>query len=66
MLFRQLLQHILRRGNGLALAPAGRRGQAEMHKKHFSKLLGRVDVESPSGQLKDPLSHPLQFHGKSF
>jgi len=37
-----------------------------MSKEHLAELFRRVDIESPSRQLKDPLSHPLQLHGEAF
>ena len=65
MAFRQIFQHILRRGDGLSLAPAGRRWQMQIREEHLAKLLGRVDVETPPSQLEDLLAHAGQLEGKA-
>ena len=65
VLFRKIFQHILRGGDGLAFAAAGRRGQAEMREEHLAKLLGRVDVEAAAGQLEDLLADALQLDGEA-
>ena len=36
-----------------------------MRKKHLAKLLGRVDVEAPSGQLEDALADALKLDGEA-
>ena len=61
VLLGQVLQHVLRGGNSLALAAARRRGQSQMRKQHLAKLLRRIDIEPPSGQRKDALAHALQL-----
>ena len=65
MLLRKIFQHILRGGDGLAFAAAGRGGQAQIGEEHFAELLGRVDVEAPSGQLEDALADALQLDGEA-
>ena len=65
MLLGQVFQHILRSGDSLALAAAGRRGQAQIGEEHLAELLGRVDVEAPPGQLEDALADALQLDGEA-
>ncbi len=52
MLLRQLLQHILRRRDGLAFAATHRRRQPQMREQHHAQLLRRIDVE--------PLARPAR------
>ena len=65
MLFGQLLQHVLRGGDGFALAADDWRGQSQMREKHHAKLLGRIDVEALAGQLENALADALELDGES-
>ena len=65
VLFRQVFQHILRRGDGLSLATTGRCGQVQIRKQHLAKLLGRVDVEAPPSQLEDLLADAGHLYRKT-
>ena len=58
-------QHILRGGDGFALAAAGRGGQAKIGEQNHAKLFGRVDVEALAGQLEDALADAVKFAAES-
>jgi hypothetical protein len=61
VLLGQLLEHVLRGGDGLALAATGGRRQAQMREEDFAELLGGVDVEAPpaSSKMRSPTRSKL-------
>jgi len=59
--FRQLLQHVLGRGNRLGFTAARRRGQLQVSKQNCPQLLGRIDIEAAAREREDMFPYPLQL-----
>ena len=63
--FGELLQHVLRGGDDLALAVLGGFGEIHLVEEHVAELLGRVEIEAVAGGGEDALGEGVHLDGEA-